>query len=93
MSFIVGKRVTVRCVFRDQNGVSADPTTVQVTVKRPNGVVTTYNTADITRTGVGTYERAVDLDVAGRWRLRVSSTGTVMAVYEDALDVLPSQVI
>jgi hypothetical protein len=69
-----GTSVTVVGTFRNEDEVLADPTTVVVTVKAPDG---TTSTPTPTNPSTGVYRAAVALTTAGTWRVKFAGTGTV----------------
>lgn len=74
----VGQVVTLRAVFINASGALADPTTITLTVTRPNGTTfTTVAKAGLTNTAVGKYEYNVTPDAAGLWTYTFVSSGVV----------------
>lgn len=83
-----------RDAFRDVNGTAADPTTVSLHLLLPNGTSVVYNWPDqgegdglLTREALGRFYGDLTLTLAGRWRWRFSSTGTVETSEEGELYV------
>lgn len=92
--YFVGQRILLDVEFR-KLGVPTDPTIVQVLARNPvdlGVVVLTYPVAELTRTGVGTYEAAIQVLSPGQWFFRVEGAGIIDAVTEINLEVLPSRV-
>lgn len=94
VNYFVGQRIMIDVEFR-KLGVPTDPTIVQVKAKNPvNGsqVVLTYPAAELTRTGIGTYEAAIQVNDPGQWFFRCEGAGIVDAVTEINLMVYPTRV-
>lgn len=92
--YFVGQRILVDFEFR-KLGVPTDPTIVQLKARNPvdqSIVVLTYPIAELTRTGVGTYEAAIQVTAPGQWFFRAEGSGIVDAVNEINLMVMPSRV-
>lgn len=88
---IVGESRTTQVTFRDQDGTLVDPSSVTLTIRDPEGTVTTP-TPDNPSTGV--YEHEIDFDEAGWWRWQWSGTtseGTVIAECQECVE--PSSVV
>lgn len=62
--------VELRGRFPDQDGNPVDPTDVTLAVRAPDGTVSHYDAADLTRQGPGVYTRLVVLDQTGVWNYR-----------------------
>lgn len=64
--------------------VAVDPTTVALSVKAPNGTVTTYTyaLAEIIKDSTGNYHKDLPISAAGTYRYRWTSTGTGQASEE-----------
>jgi len=66
--------------FLDKLNQAADPTTVTITVTKPDGTVTTYaynGTPALTRESIGRYWVDVALDQPGTWKWTFTGTGNV----------------
>lgn len=62
--------------FRDNTGTLVDPSTITLSVRTPNGTVTTYNAGQLTKDAVGLYHLPTDTTgQPGWWRFAWSSTG------------------
>ena len=76
---MVGDRPVVRGTFRDVDYELADPTSITVKVRQPDGTVTTYTTPDasITQesTGVWDFTFPDAFDAAGDWYVYMVGTG------------------
>lgn len=73
---------TERGAFTDITGAAADPTTVSLELKKPDGtdVVYGYPTGadgNLTKETTGRYYRDVSLDQAGLWQWTLAGTGVV----------------
>lgn len=98
----VDELATIKAVFVNSSGASADPTTVSCVVTDPSGtqVTHTYNgaaPADITRTGAGNYTLQVPASPAvagvdGLWGYVFIGTGTVTDVQPGTWRVLPAAI-
>ena len=92
----VGDAVVIRTdpVFKDSGGTAADPTTVTLNVREPDGTVTsyTYALAEITRAGAGDYYKVITLDAAGIWSWEFVGTGAVAAATSGSFRVRVSAV-
>lgn len=78
----------VRCSgpFTNSAGAAIDPEAVKVSIRKPDGTVTTYvyNTdAEVVKDSVGNYHIDVDANAAGRWYYRWWSTGNGQAADEN----------
>lgn len=82
--------------FRDAStNALVDPTTLTMTVKRPDGTVTIYTygtSAEVSRTSLGLYRALIPLTAAGDWGYRWKSTGSGAGAQEGSLTVRPSVV-
>lgn len=78
--FDLGDSPTITAAFTVAD-VATDPTTVALTVTDPNGTPTTYTYAltQVTRTGVGTYQKQLTVGTAGEWSVVWTGTGAVVA--------------
>jgi hypothetical protein len=103
----IGDLVTLWQVFRDGTGAQADPDTVTLTVRKPDGTVyeETSTAAEAedeaaaeeatgaTLSGVdGVYKAEIDVDQSGTWRLRWDGTGAVQESATDSFYVRPDMV-
>lgn len=74
--FTEGQVVRIAATFRDTAGVLVDPTTVVLTVKKPDD---TEATPALSNPSDGEYHGTATLDQSGLWRWRYVSTGSVAA--------------
>jgi hypothetical protein len=79
--------------FTDQDGATADPTSVELVVVKPDRTSLHYGWpvagADglLTRESVGRFYRDVPIDQAVTWRYRLQGTGAVTAAAEGSFRV------
>lgn len=98
----IGDAVRLWCVFRDESGDQAAPTSVTLIVRDPSGndasVATTPATAgDVTNAATatgqtltdetGVYKASVTVDEAGFWHYEWTGTGAVVEVEPGWLEV------
>ena len=86
----LGDLVRVEAEFRNAlTGAALDPTAVFLSVREPDGTVTTYTYggAEITQDSTGIYHALIDVDQAGVWRYRWWSTGSGQAAEEKVFKV------
>lgn len=90
---VQGQRIGVEGTFR-LRGVPRDPVVVRCLVLGPDGrrVSLVYPDESLTRDGEGVYVAAVNVDAPGTWYFRWEGAGTVDAVDELPVPVLPSVV-
>ena len=75
------------------DGADADPTTVTLTVQRPDGTQLVYGwpsagaDGTLVREAAGRFYADIPLDQAGTWAYKLRGTGTVAAVEEATLRV------
>jgi len=79
MSYHVGDQIRFSCAFPDEDGDALDPTTINLLIEPPDGVVTTvtYATGAVTRDAVGSYYYDLVLDGGGVWEWRWVGTDAV----------------
>ncbi len=88
-----GDLVSVQATFTNAAGGLQDPGAVYLSVRAPNGTVTTYTygvTAAIVRDSLGTYSSDISATASGTWRYRWYSDGAGQAADEDVFYVLLS---
>ncbi len=90
MTYNQDAAVRLTAIFSDIGGHLADPTTVQVKVKAPDGTVASYTWASgqVQRDSVGNFYYDLSLASSGNWAYRWKSTGAVVAVGESSLSVI-----
>jgi VCBS repeat-containing protein len=84
-TYVRGQAVRLTGTFRDITGTLANPTTVTLTVARPDG--TNPATAPLTSVSTGVYAFDLTLDAEGTWAYRWAGTGAVVAATEGAMYV------
>lgn len=88
-----------RAAFTDINGTAADPTTVLLTLRQPDGTLQHYGwpltAADglLTRETLARFYRDVTVDQSGYWDWRLASTGDPETAEEGRFWVRPSAVL
>lgn len=85
----IGDSVRFSVSFTNSSGAAANPTTVKLVIKKPDGVETVY--ADATNSATGSYYRDLTMDQAGTWLWRWNGTGAVQASTEGFCKVRVSQ--
>ncbi|MCH8196451.1 MAG: hypothetical protein IH904_00070 [Proteobacteria bacterium] len=80
-TFDIGDAVEITGKFTDLAGAAADPDTITVKVREPDGTLTTKTDADpeVTSSTVGTWVYNFTITQAGRHAVRWEGTGTVTA--------------
>lgn len=76
----VGEVAVLTVEFYDENDTLTDPTTVTARAKKPDGTVLsyTYAGAQVTKLGVGQYQREFPIDIGGGdWTFGMLATGAV----------------
>lgn len=89
--YILGGKRTIGSTFRDDAGTLADPTDVEIRVRRPgqDEEVATYDggAGDVVRESAGVFSLEVELDAEGWWQWRVEGSGAIVAVDEGGFSV------
>lgn len=88
--FDVGDVAEPFALFVGPDGAPADPATVTLQVRKPDGTVDTIATSN---PEVGRYEGLVPLDQHGLWYYRFAGAGGVTAVEEGTIEVRRSRVL
>ena len=90
---------TARGAFTDITGTAADPTTVSLELRKPDGTELVYNWPTqgagdgvLTQEGTGRFYRDVSMDAAGLWWWVLSGTGSVETAEQGALFVRRSMI-
>ncbi len=91
----IGDRRKLSCEIRDEAGALADPTQVTFIIVTPDGVSTTYTTADaaLVKDSVGVYHVYWNCTQAGTHRWRFAASGSIGAAEESAFSVRRSKVL
>ena len=86
-SYSLNDIVQMTATFTNLSGANVDPTTVTVTVKKPNGVEVTPS---VTHAGTGVYTAQVTVDTPGTWLWRAYGTGAAQAQQDGMFIVVPN---
>lgn len=87
-SYPLGSQLVLGTTFLDAvSNQPADPTTVVLEMKDPDGNVTMPS---VGHSGVGLFKAVVTPSMAGIWTSRWSGTGAVVAVTEQKFEIRPS---
>jgi hypothetical protein len=78
-TFHVGALVELSTEVRDRTGELADPATIRLLVRNPDGTVDEYTP---TPDDVGLYHTDIEVQAPGFWRYRWETTGDPTAVSE-----------
>jgi uncharacterized protein YfaS (alpha-2-macroglobulin family) len=91
MSYVQGTVVRVEIEVRDnETGELADAASLQLQVKRPSGLVTTYPSIQLQRDDEGKYHYDIDTDVEpGTWVYQWDTRGSTAVVQRDQFVVRP----
>lgn len=90
---------TASAAFTNLAGVATDPTTVLLTVQKPDGTQLHYGwpsagaDGTLTRESAGRFYFDVLLDQAGKWQFRLAGSGAVTAASEGSLRVQRQRVV
>jgi hypothetical protein len=74
-------------------GVPTDPTTVSLTVAKPDGSLTVYSSGQVSHDGPGVFHVDVTADQAGDWVWRWVGTGAAADVETGYFSVLPDPTV
>lgn len=85
----IGNDVVLSIVVFDENGDDADPDTLTLGIKEPDGILTSfeYGASDIVRDSLGHFHYDLAITKAGLWRYGWHATGTPNLYQESAVDV------
>lgn len=88
-SYFLGQGVTVRCEFA-VNGVFTDPTTVTLTVQKPDRTETTYTygAGEITKDSLGHFSKQIEPATLGTYIYKWKGTGACIAAFEYYFQVI-----
>lgn len=89
-TFDIGDIVKIKNEIKNEDGDFFNPDALSVTIKKPNGSVSTlvYGTdLQLVRSDVGRHFIRITIDMAGEWTIRWFSTGDGQASQEDTLAV------
>jgi hypothetical protein len=71
----VGDSRDLRITFRDRNGRLIDPSTVTITILKPDTAEDTYDKTDLTRVRLGVYTLALTFTLADTWHGKIEASG------------------
>lgn len=77
-TYDIGDKVRIQGAFSDLSGAAVDPTTVECSVREPDGTITTYAwpaDPEVVRLAVGEFAFDLPVDAAGVWAYRFAGTG------------------
>lgn len=85
----VGDEQQMTFTFKNLSGVLSNPTTISLTLMRPDGTLISpvYTQADMTNVSTGVWRFLYTFDEDGRWRYRLVTTGTPKKAFQDYVDV------
>lgn len=87
----VGDLMRLSAEFRDENDTLADPTTVELRYKKPNGQKYKINSGSITKDDTGKYHYDLSIDLSGTWYYLWKGAGAVQAVEQGSFPVEESE--
>jgi len=89
-----GSLARLSATFRDEAGDPADPTSVTLSIKRPDGELLEIESDDLISTDIGVYSYLLEItDHEGAWYYRFVGTGSVQVVGEGSLFVKASRTL
>lgn len=71
----VGDSRDLRISFRDRNGRLIDPSSVTITILKPDDSESTYHKDDLTRVRQGVYTLALTFNQADTWLGKIEASG------------------
>lgn len=80
----IGDLVRITARFTDADNEPADPTSVSILVREPNG---NESTMSVSNPSVGVYYAEQSIDASNCWWFRAKGTGTIEAAVERVLMV------
>lgn len=83
--FDVGDMVLLTGTFTDLNEIPADPNTVTLKVRDPQGNITEYAEVDMAHPETGTWSYELLLTRGGEWTYRFAGTGGLVAAGEKTI--------
>jgi len=90
--FTIGQQLRLQCLFKDLNGVPIAPSTVTLSIRKPDGVVD-YTGTGVTNPSTGVYYRDYTPAVWGEYQYRFVATGAVIVAVEGRFDVRSSDFV
>lgn len=95
-TYPIGALVKVYANFYDEDGVLSDPEVVNLSVRDPDGTVTTYvyeTDDEVEKDSTGAYHANIDGNLAGFWHYRWWATGDGQAADEHRFEVEDAEAI
>lgn len=96
MSVLVGNIVQVYAKFYNKENVLIDPTSLNVKIKDPAAVITTYTygiAVQVVRESLGVYYINIDTTAqTGTWYAKWTSTGTGQGVAQTNFTVIATEI-
>ena len=86
-TYDIGNLAALTGTFTNQQGAQADPSSVVMRYKKPNGTILT---ATPTKSSAGIYSYLLALDIAGTYYFRFEGTGALVAAGDGSLIVTDS---
>lgn len=86
-----GDQVRLAVAFTDAAGAAADPSSVTLKYRKPDGSITTIAYGSLTHPAVGSFYADVVVDQAGTWSYRFESSGTYVGAEEESFRVRSSR--
>ncbi len=85
---LIGTPVRIVATYRNLDDVLADPTTVSMVVRKPDGTETSYDETSMLNPSVGVWTLVVPTDQAGQWIVNCSGVGNDVDVNDEATFVV-----
>ena len=86
----VGDLVVLKGRFTDLDNIPADPGTVTLQIKAPNGTITTKAEIDMAHPETGTWSYELFLTASGTWKYRFAGVQGLVAAGEGVIRVRAS---
>lgn len=85
-----GDLVRLQIELRDESGALRDPTSVELTIRAPDGALVSHETAALTHVSTGVYAFNLSLDEAGVYAYRWKTTGNPQVAEVGTEEAVPS---
>jgi hypothetical protein len=86
----LNRGVKLTTTWTDPSGAAANPDTIALRIRKPDGTIVTKAKADMTSPAIGTWEYTIVADQEGRWIWRAEATGAVTDADERFFNVRDS---
>lgn len=86
----LGSTVVLNITFKNPAGEPTSPSGVILTLERPNSK---REVVSVVQEGVGKYSHSLEATESGRWRVRCSGSGVLVAAVEGVFWVANSEVV